>query len=65
MKPKHLAIVAAVGIAAYLLYRRANDPARIQAQGDEALTAAAKLQAAGQPVPEALKQLVARVHGPQ
>ncbi len=65
MKPKHLAILAVAGIGAYLLWKRANDPARVQAQGDEALTAAAKLQAAGQPVPEALKQLVARVHGPK
>lgn len=64
MKKSHTyLLLGAAAIGGYLLWRRANDPVRIQAQGDAALTKAASLQAAGQPVPEFLKQLIAKVHG--
>jgi hypothetical protein len=57
--------IGAVAVVAYFLWKRANDPARVQAAGDAALTQAAALQKSGQPVPDALKAAILRAHGSQ
>ncbi len=65
MKPRTYVLLGVGVLTAYFLWKRANDPARVQAQGDAALTQAAALQRAGQPVPDTMKKLIARAHGPQ
>jgi len=61
---EHTLLIGVGTAIAYFLWRQANDPKRILAQGDAALTQAAALQAAGQPVPEDMKATILRAHGP-
>ncbi len=65
IKPSTYVLLGVAAATAYYLWRRANDPARILANGDIALTQAAALQAAGQPVSDAMKAAILRAHGPR